>query len=136
MADRSNLFVGRIVDGKFVLDDRDGFAALKNKLEGNDIVLQLRERFNPEDIGHLRRYFHGVVLPRIAVAAGYSTSKEDLAHVKGGLKGRFLTVPMAPGEPVIIKSTESLTRKEYSEFIFSCRQFAAETLHIDIEDPI
>ncbi len=115
--------------------NRTAFAQLRESLKGKEIVIDLREKFNKADIEHLRGYFHAAVLPRIARAAGYSCTPHQLEHVKKGLKERFLTIPAAPGETPQVRSTESLSPSEYYQFIFECRQYAAETLHVDIEDP-
>ena len=133
MSDRP--FYGRIVDGNIVLNDPIAFQRLKKILDGQEIEVTLRRRPAGDDLSQLRRYFHGVVLPRIAEAAGYSNDPRELRMVKAGLKERFLTVPAAPGEPAVVRSTESLTKSEYSQFISHCRRWAAETLHIVIEDP-
>lgn len=128
-------FFGRIINGEMFLDRIEDYKTLVESLEGKQIKLILDERPDPYDLGHLRRYFHGVVLPHLMRASGYSNTKENVALVKAGLKERFLTVRGADGEPAEVRSTESLTASEYSEFIFHCRHFAAETYSLDIPDP-
>jgi hypothetical protein len=131
----ANMYYGRSEGGSIKLDRKEDFASLIHSLDGKQIQLTLEERTDPDDIGQMRRYFHGFVLPQIAAAAGYSNDPRELARVKQGLKERFLTVPAAPGDPVEVRSTESLSKSEYALFIFHCRRYAAETLHVDIEDP-
>ena len=135
MSETTPVFYGVITDGKINLEDRGGFSDLIHALEGRRIALHMWERFDPNDIAKLRSYFHGFVLPSICKASGEPTDPKTLARIKDGLKERFLTIPTAPGEPVQVRSTESLSPSEYYHFIFECRQYAAEVLHTDIEDP-
>ena len=137
MSDQSTvptrLFTGTIANDRIDLGTaRDDFAALKRSLEGRRICIAMWEKFNPDDILQLRGYFHGYVLPEIAKAAGWAElDAKTLAHVKHGLKERFLIDPET-GE---IPSTETLGKSLYWQFIENCRQYSAETLHHYIEDP-
>jgi hypothetical protein len=124
-----------IENGKPILDHPEAFQRLKESLEGCEIEITLQKRQRAQDVGQLRRYFHGVVLPKISTAAGYGSTVQEREIVKQGLKERFLTVPAPPGAPVEVRSTESLTKGEYSLFIDHCRRYAAETFGISIEDP-
>ena len=132
----SHPFYGRIVNGKPILDDPDGFQRLKESLEGHAIMIRLEDRPMLDDITKCRRFFHGVVVPHVAKAVGFSPTPPDHARVKDGLKIKFLTIPTVPGEPIQVRSTESLTVKEYSDFIFHCCHYAAEELHDPVPDPL
>ena len=135
MTDHRRWWYGRIEHGKPVMDDPLGFQRAKEAMEGKRIRIRLDEPLQSMDLKALRGYFHAVVLPKFAEAAGYTLKPADLKLVKDGLKEQFLTVPTAPNEPVQVRSTESLTQSEYYQFIFNCRQLGAELYHIDIEDP-
>ena len=129
----TRIFYGRIANGRIDLGDgRTAFSDLIHALEHKGIAIAMWERFDPEDITQLRGYFHSYVLPEIAEAAGWNEiTKEVLAHVKKGLKERFLTNP----ETGTVPSTESLPKKKYWQFIENCRQYSAETLGHPIADP-
>jgi hypothetical protein len=127
------IFYGDIGNGKINLgDDRAFFSNLLKALEGKEIAIAMWERFDPEDILQLRGYFHGYVLPAIALASGENKiTPEVLDRVKRGLKILFLTDP-ATGK---VPSTESLKKGQYWQFIENCRQYSAETLCHYIDDP-
>ena len=117
------------------MDDQEGFESLKRSIESKRFRLRLEECRPTTELERLRGFFHASIVPEIAKAAGYAPTKEELKIVKDGLKERFLTVPAAPGEPAEVRSTESLTESEYSEFIGHCIQYAAETFSVAIRDP-
>jgi hypothetical protein len=126
------IFYGHISAAHINLEKREDFSDLIRALDEKRICLAMWERFDPENIEHLRGYFHGYVLPEIAIASGEGeVTPEVLARVKRGLKERFLTDPETGNVP----STESLSRKRYWQFIEWCRQYSAETLTHYIEDP-
>ena len=122
-------------DGKVHLIDRAAFDAAALNLRNLRVTITIGERFNREDISHLRSWFHAAVLPQIAVGAGYSRTPKNLALVKQGLKERFLTIPGPPNCEPQVRSTESLSPTEYWHFIFECRQYAAETHGTQTDDP-
>ena len=107
------------------------FEAAKQALEGKRVAVRLDEAVEVTELESLRGYFHGVVLPAIAIGAGYSNTKAELAMAKAGLKRRFLTDP-ATGD---VLSTESLSPARYAAFIDDCIRFGAETFGVVVNDP-
>jgi hypothetical protein len=121
MSDRSNLFVGRIVDGKFVLNDREEFAALKGKLEGQSIELTLRKQ-PVQRSTDANRFYWGVVVKALSEFSGHSREE-----VHAGLKAKFLTDKETADDPFpIIRSTTELSVAEFAKYLDKCIQLASE----------
>ena len=114
--------------GKPLLDDAESFI-------GKPIAIYLYERPASDELTPLRNFLHGVVLPEICRASGCDTTDAYIGLVKQGLKERFLTIPAAPGDPKVVRSTESLSVSEYAWFVNCCIRYSAEELHHEIRDP-
>lgn len=91
------------------------------------------KKYTPPRSNNQNRWFHGVVLPMIAEAAGM-----DVLDMKYTLKLHFLPIWIGQGEHMIqsCRATSSLTTAEFSTFVEDCRRLAAEMFPgLDIPDP-
>jgi hypothetical protein len=118
---------GKVKRGKFKPHDHASFIMEFASREGQDVEVIVRKAIKRRS-NNQNRYYHGVVVPLIAEATGYS--KEE-AH--DALKVHFLTD--MTGTLPKVGSTAGLTTVEFLDFIAQVQQFASESLGIFIPDP-
>lgn len=121
---------GSVKDGRLHLDDRPGFDAYAQTLDGKRFELVLR-RETRHHTGNQRRYFHGCVVELLAEYTG-----NEPEYMKALLKLKFLW----DGESVdkyglpIVPSTADLSVEQYTRLIDQSRQLGAE-IGCPIPDP-
>jgi hypothetical protein len=120
-------FRGKIQGGRIQLEQREQFAALIQRLDGQDVEVILRKLRKQRSLNQ-NSYFHGVVLPLISEHTGYETEE-----VKEILKQMFLLVD--DGKYPHCRHTSSLDTAEMAEFTERCRRWAAIELGVAIPDP-
>lgn len=88
-------------------------------------------RSNPQN-----RYFHGIILPILSDASGYTVDE-----MKKIVKGLFLKYEMMVKtkdgyrEVCIIKGTSELKTDEFEKFTEECRRFGASEYSCNIPEP-
>lgn len=123
MPERSGLFYGKVIHGRIVLQNRDGFASLIARLNGCEIDIELRKHRRVRSLKQ-NSFYWSVIVSTIADAAGYLPEE---AH--DSLKQKFLTDHTDEALPRV-RSTAGLTTVEFSEYIENCEQFGAEFFQI------
>ena len=112
------IFHGKITDGRFVLDRRKEFAALKSKLEGAEIDLRLSKHRKPRSLSQ-NAYYWAVVIPLLAEHCGY-----EAEEIHDALKWQFLQAHEGGPLPTVM-STAGLDTAAFTEYIEQCRRLAA-----------
>ena len=124
----SLVFLGKVTQGTVHLLMMEQYRQYVSSLEGDVVEVIVRKRSrrrtNPQNA-----YFHGVVLPMLARAAGYEPEE-----MKDALKMRFL-VSHQDGPLPTVRGTSSLSTAEFNEFIDHCIRLGAEMFDIVIPDP-
>ena len=118
MKSPSPIFHGRVTEGRFVLERRKEFAALKAKLEGAEIDLRLSKRRKPRSLSQ-NAYYWAVVVPLMAEHCGYEPEEMHEA-----LKWQFLQTHEASTLPTVMSTTD-LDTAAFTEYIEQCRRLAA-----------
>lgn len=127
----------QFVSGRLKLNRRRLALALKGKRDA-ELVLVLEKKHSTRSLAANAYYWAGVV-GTISEHTGYTP---DEVHEL--LKAKFLpkkvTLSDANGEiveeVVIGVSTTKLNKIQFGEYIEAIRQWAAETLDLDIKDPL
>ena len=112
---------GKIQHGKIQLERRADFAALKMRLEGQEIELVLR-KFRRQRSLSQNSYLWGVVYAILGEYCGYSDEEAHIACKERFLRDRANEV----NGLVKIRSTTSLDTAEMTEYIEAIRRLAAE----------
>lgn len=113
---------GQIVNGKICLEDREGFQALIQKLNGRHIQITLEKlrvkRSNPQN-----RWYWGCIVALLAEHCGYEAEEMHEA-----LKARFLRdrADEEVGGLPKIRSSANLDTAAFSEYCEKCVRLAAE----------
>lgn len=119
------IFKGRVENGKFILNNREGFDRYLLTLNG-EVELKLGRdlgmRTDPQN-----KYLWGVVYRLIAQHTGHT---DDEIHGLMGVKFRKKQLDI--GWTII--STTKLNKQEFSEYIENIKQWAAEELGLYIPD--
>jgi hypothetical protein len=126
----TRIWDGRITAGKICLEDREGFRALVESLEGKPVQMTL-SRFRMTRSTPQNRYLWGVVYKILGEHLGYEA--EELHEA---CKVRFLTDHSCEEVAGLkrIKSTAALDAAAFSDYVERVRQLAAE-LGVYIPDP-
>ena len=111
-------FHGVAQKGRLVLDRRDDFAALIQKLDGCQIDITLCKHRAPRSLSQ-NGYYWAVVVPLLAEHCGYE--REEMHEA---LKMKFLLVHGESAFPTL-RSTTELDTAEFTEYIEQCRRLAA-----------
>jgi hypothetical protein len=124
------IFYGRIdKTGKVQFDNALAWAQHCQSLKGASVEVTCRKQRTQRSLKQNAAYW-AIVVPAIADYCGY---EKDEAHE--ALKFRFLR----KGEPDALlptsRSTTELTVQEFEDYVRQVRQFAAETLGLDIPEP-
>lgn len=122
-------FYGRIEGGRIQLHNPSAWTAQIMRLDGKEIELALCKRRQKRSL-EANAYFHSVVLPALAEAAGY----EDL-QMKDALKAHFLSVHDGNGKLPRVRGTSELNTAEFADFVDRCIRLGAEMYRIVIPDP-
>lgn len=113
------VFHGKSENGRLVLDRREDFASLIQKLDGQEIDITLRKRRRVRSLS-ANGYYWGVLVPILSEHTGY-----DPEEMHGALKQRFLTDHTDERLPRV-RSTSSLDTNEFAVYIDACIRLAAE----------
>lgn len=113
------IFRGRVEAGKIFLNDREGFAAQRAKLEGQEIEVILRG-YRQRRSDSQNAYYWGVVLPLLGEYCGY-----EVQEIHEVMRMKFLLVH-PNGRMPFVRSTSDLNTAEFSEYVEQCRRFGAE----------
>lgn len=119
----TRMFPGKVQGGKIQVADARGWERLVQSLEGKNIEVGVAERRKARTLSQ-NSYFHSVIVPILAEAAG----DDDM---KATLKKRFLR----DGATGRIRGTSTLSTAEFSEFIDRCVRLGAEFYGVTIPDP-
>jgi len=112
---------GKVQHGKIQLERRADFAALKMRMEGQEIELVLR-KFRRQRSLQANSYYWGVVVPILGEHIGY-----DAEEMHDALKQRLLRDHEHEVDGFAkVKSSASLNTAEFSEYVEQCRRLAAE----------
>lgn len=109
-------FYGVIRNGKPILDDQEGFQALKDSLEGCRIEIYLTRSPDPANSAQMRFY-------RAIVREYEEFSGGDNEQIHAEFKRMFG-----------VKSTANLNKEQFTQFIGKCIRLCAEYGCV-IEDP-
>ncbi len=113
------IFIGRVVDGKPILQDLVRYRAWLKSLEGKEIELTIRKQRVQRSDGQ-RKYYFGVCVTLMAEFCGYSNTEMHEA-----LKFRFLRMVDEHGFETT-QSTRDLSVQEFTAYVEQVRQLAAE----------
>ena len=119
---------GKIHQGKIQLERRADFAALKMRLEGQEIELVLRKLRKKATLKQFS-YYWAVIVPMFQEAVPFDTPEE--AHE--ALKLEFL-MDRTRSLPTV-RSTTSLDTVEETVFIENCRNLYRRMFDAEIPDP-
>lgn len=124
------LFTSLVKDGKI-----DGSEALRIRqmlalYEGKEVEISLKEVKKRITISQ-RGYFHGVIVPAFRLHfhnAGYTYDDADVRQYLARDVAKLTRIFVGPDDKEYehVKSVESLTKEEMSDFIEVCLQHAAE----------
>lgn len=143
MAKKSDVFwPDRVTDGRFVTQ---AVKALIRELEGCQVEICIRPRRNYTS-GSQRRYYRGVCIRLLAMTmrangingphGGPITDEQVHEMCAQRWLRRTVLIDSSTGECMdIVVSTSNLTTGEMTEYIEQVRQWAMETLALDIPDP-
>lgn len=115
---RAPIFRGKVVSGRIVLDNREGFKRHLASFEGRKVDLILRER-TAQSSRAAQGYYFKVVVAEISDHTGHTPEE-----VHETLKKQFHIV-----------STTKLTSAEFREYITKILRFAAQDLGLVIPEP-
>lgn len=124
------VFRGRIEQRKICLEQRDGFAALIARLEGNEIDLILRKHRNVRSLSQ-NAYYWAVVIPVLAEHCGYEDEEMHKAlqwrflQKHADQTGEFETQGTWVKLPTV-RSTADLDTAEFTDYIERVRTLAAQ----------
>ena len=125
----------KVKDGRLVANR----AALSRSLadyEGKEVIISIRERKNTRS-NLQNAYYWAAVVPIVRDAmrdAGHRLTIEEM-HLM--LRAKFLNEPLHLGDGTFIdqiRSTTSLTKSEFSNYIEDIREWCLEYLNTDIPE--
>lgn len=126
----TRVFHGSVKGGQIQVSDPYIWKGLIKALEGKEITVSLQKRRKVRSLDQ-NAYFHGVILPLLAEAAGY-----EVDEMKDALKLHFLSVePTEKGKLPRVRGTSELDTAEFSNFCDQCIRLGAELYQIAIPDP-
>ena len=121
------VFYGRVSRGSLQADSR--FHSYLGSLEGLEIEIVVRKKRSKRS-DQVNRYYWGVVVSMIADHCGYT---KDECH--DALKLKFLGSRPDENGLTKMRSTASLSKDEFSQYLNSVVQFAAISLSVFIPGP-
>ncbi|CCG99862.1 hypothetical protein FAES_1852 [Fibrella aestuarina BUZ 2] len=139
MAGKTITALGNITAGQLYISDRDKFDDAVANVPDCVVEVVVTKVYSKRS-NQQSKYYHGVVLPLIQAAMS-DVAGERLTHgeTHEWLKRQFNSrdIPTENGHIITLSTeTRSLDTAAFSEYIERCRQFAADTLGIDVPDPI
>ena len=115
---RAPIFFGKVDKGRISLDNKARFAPYLASFEGKKIELVLREKRDIRS-GEQNAYYHAVVISMITEETGHTP--EEVQEI---VKDHFC-----------VRSTTTLTKREFEDLMQRVRGWAKEFLNIDIPLP-
>ena len=133
-------FNAKVTDGKLHIINRKQFdELLGNELNRRDLILTVERKRSKRSLSQNAYYYAGV-LPIIQEGfkeLGYKMNKEETHEF---LKNKFLSVPLEDKDNVFIgnkvRSTTSLNKSEFADYIADIAQWAAEILNCVVPPPL
>jgi len=110
---------GSVADGKLTLKRSNLWTSAIKALEGKEVSVTIGPRRKPRSDNQNRWYWACVV----AIPADHFGYLPEEMH--NAFKWMFLRRE-EPGKPATIRSSASLTTKEFSDYCEACRKFCAE----------
>ena len=124
------IFVGRVEEGKLILDLPSSFNRYLMTLEGKRVTCEVK-KFVKKRTDPQNKFYWAVVVDILSKELGYE--KEEI-HLM--LRERFLRIhDEQHPDFVIAKSTTKLNTQEFNEYIEAIQRWAAQELQIFIPDP-
>lgn len=139
MAGKTITALGNITGGILYISDRDKFDVAVANVPDCVVEVVVTKVYSKRSNAQ-SRYYHGIVVPMIQAAMSEVVG-ERLTHGEAHewLKRQFNSrdIPTENGHVITLSTTTArLNTAAFSEYIERCRQFAADTLGLDIPDPI
>lgn len=130
---------GHITDtGQFVLNNRQRFIEWANKYPGKDVAVRF-ERKSSKRSDPANRYYWGCCVREVTIRLrelGHDWMTDESCHEFLKLKFNCEQVIGEGGEVMELpKSTASLTKSQFAEYVDRIRMWAADFLCINILDP-
>ena len=119
---------GKVTQGKIILDNPGRYLVCLARLEGKEIELTVRQKKTQRSLEQNKAYW-GIAVEILSDHLGY---ERDEVHDL--LRAKFLSRIDDKGL-MIIRSTTSLSTKEFSEYYDSIQRWAAQFLNCYIPDP-
>lgn len=116
-----------IKDGKIIPNNLKVFKNYLTQLEGKEVQIKIEKRRSIRSLQQ-NKYYWGVVVELIAEDLGYTPQE---AH--DALRLEFLKVQ--DGKLPTVKSTTTLDKEEFVEYIEKIKVYAAQELNISIPNP-
>ena len=142
------IFTGKIIKGKFWLDDRKTYDSYVASLGEGDYRIAIEKRRKLRTTGkdleksNQNGYYWGVVIPKLVEYYDQQAQKEDDNRLRmspdqihEGIKFLFMNEGMMSHFPKI-KSTKGMNTLEWEELMRQIREWAAEELHLYIPEPM
>ena len=120
-------FAAEVRDGKALWYDPRRVAEFIRTLEGQRVAIEI-EPFKARHTDAQRRFYRGPVLNAIAEATGYSTEEAHEIF-------RFMFLKTEKDGREFARSTATLSKEDFSEYLDKVIRFAATELQCVIEDP-
>lgn len=118
----SRVFPGHVdQNGKPHIADREDFDRYCLQLRGKRFNLTIEE-FKEIRSNSANAYYWAVIVPIVADWAGYANKEE--AHT--ALKMKFLQ-KRVEGKPTTLRSTSTMSKEEFAEYLDQCIAFCAES---------
>lgn len=124
------LFTSPVKDGKVTGDTALRIRQMLALYEGKEVEISLKE-VKKRVTQSQRGYFHGVIVPQYRLHfhnAGHTYDDSTVRHYLARYVGKLTRTFVGPDDKEYehVKSVESLTKEEMSDFIEICLQHAAE----------
>ena len=119
---------GKVLKGKLNISNRQSFVDALDKLEGKDVEIRIRERSANRSREQNSLYWKWIDI--MSKEIGYS--KQEMHEL---IKYKFLkrnTIDDNGSEEVLVKSTTTLTSKEFSRFMNDIYFWSNDTLNINL----
>lgn len=131
------IFKGKALNGRMVANYRREIEDYLLEIEGEDIIVNI-EPFNKRKRSEYQNRYYWVVIRQIRKAfrnLGYDwTDERTHTYFKHLYLSDVIIDPITRQETELLKSTSSLSVKQFGEYLESVIQFAIENLDMEIPD--
>ena len=125
--------LAEVIEGKLVIPDREGFAQSVRAMSGK-VVLTI-EPFRRKRSSQQNRYYFGVVIEHVREGLLEKGHEYTPIEVHEAMKWKFLRAHEDNVEVPTVRSTTTLTTKEFEDFCENIRRWASEYLGKVIPEP-